>query len=38
MAWQALYEQLSALPVADLTGTQSFFLKFCKAFLVGDRW
>ena len=38
MAWQALYEQLSTLPVAELTGTQSFFLKFCKAFLVGDRW
>ena len=38
MAWQALYEQLSTLPVAELTGTQSFFLKFCKAFLVGGRW
>ena len=38
MAWQALYEQLSALPVAELSDPQSFFLKFCKAFLVGDRW
>ena len=38
MAWQALYEHLSTLPVAELTGTQSFFLKFCKAFLVGGRW
>ena len=38
MAWQALYEHLSTLPVAELTGTQSFFLKFCKALLVGDRW
>ena len=38
MAWQALYEHLSTLPVAELTGTQSFFLKFSKAFLVGDRW
>ena len=38
MAWQALYDQLSALPVSELSGLQSFFLKFCKAFLVGDRW
>ena len=38
MAGQALYEHLSTLPVAELTGTQSFFLKFCKAFLVGGRW
>ena len=38
MAWQALYEHLSALPVAELTGTQSFCREFCEAFVVGDRW
>ncbi len=38
MAWQTLYDQLSALSPTELSGWQSFFVKFCKAFLVGDRW
>ena len=38
MAWQTLYEQLSALGPDELSAFQSFFVKFCKAFLVGDRW
>lgn len=38
MNWVALYEQFTALPIGDLTVFQKFFVGFCKAFLVGDRW
>ena len=33
-----LYETWSAIPVADLTGWQSFFLKFYRAWFLQDRW
>jgi len=38
MAWEPLYEQLSALAPNELDFFQSFFVNFCRAFLVGDRW
>ena len=34
----ALYEQLQGLSPEDLTGLQSAFLKFYRAFVSGDRW
>lgn len=33
-----LYETLSALPKGDLTGWQSFFLKFYQAWFANSRW
>lgn len=33
-----LYETLNAIPVADLTFWQSFFLKFYRAWFYQDRW
>ena len=34
----ALYEQLQEISAADLNGWQDAFLKFFRAFVVGDRW
>ena len=33
-----LYETLSAIPAADLSGWQSFFLKFYRAWFMNGRW
>ncbi len=40
MNWEQTYEVLSAELVAGskLSFTEDFFVSFCKAFLVGDRW
>ena len=38
MGWEALYEQLSALTPAARTFGEDVYVKFCMAFLVGDRW
>ena len=35
---EQLFSQYSAIPVADLTFWQDFFLKFYRAFLQEDRW
>ena len=33
-----LYETLSAIPAAELSGWQSFFLKFYRAWFMNGRW
>ncbi len=38
MGWEALYEQFVAIAPAGRTLWQDVFVKFCTAFLVGDRW
>lgn len=38
MGWEALFEQFSGLAPAARTGWQDVYMKFCMAFLVGDRW
>ena len=38
MGWEVLYEQLSALAPATRNFWEDAYVKFCMAFLVGDRW
>lgn len=38
MGWEVLYDQLSALAPAARTVWEDVYVKFCMAFLVGDRW
>lgn len=38
MGWEVLYEQLSALAPATRSFWEDAYVKFCMAFLVGDRW
>ncbi len=38
MGWEALYEQFRAVEPVLRTPWQDVYVKFCMAFLVGERW